>query len=305
MTSDGANVFVFDERKVNCGLLFCNSFDHLLRVPIKLSFILGWYGDMPADLYIFNTADNNFVDAGSTSNLSTDNTFLFFKIRDQVLRLANNAAALPKINLRPVGLEITQGIQRNDNSVVFVQNRSTFVRVFVKSDGPPVPDVTAVLYGSWSGVESAGPISPANGRIVVQAAPDNLDYNQQFVFQLPYEWTQQPDLRLYFQVNPYGVPLEPNYGDNSLSAGPFAFQQSPQLDLIFAEFSYALNGTTFKPQGLLANVGWIDSAYPLGYNIKNGEWRFGLNYDVWDIADANNALARGAWAGCRPSATPM
>ena len=292
MTSDGANLFVFDERKVNCGGLFCNSYDHLLRVPIKYSIFVGWYGDTPADLYIFNTADNNFVDAGSTSNLSTDNTFLFFKIKDQLLRLANNAAALPKVNVRPTGLEITQGIQRSDNSVVLVQNRTTFVRVFVKSDGAAVPDVGALLYGSWSGVESSGPIFPSNGRIVVQPAPNNLDYNQQYVFQLPYEWTQQPDLRLYFTINPYGVPLEPNYGDNNLAAGPFAFQQSPQLDLIFAEFSYALNDTTFKPQGLLSNVGWINSAYPLGYNIKNGEWRFGLNYNVWDIPDSNNALAR-------------
>jgi hypothetical protein len=292
MTSDGTNLFVFDERKVNCGLLFCNSYDHLLRVPIKYTVFLGWYGDTPADIYIFNTADNNYVDAGSTSNLSTDNTFLFFQIKDQVLRLANNAAELPKINLWPIGLEITQGIQRSDNSVVLVQNRNTFVRVFVKSAGPAVPDVSAVLYGSWSGVPNAGPIYPSNGRIVAQPAPDNLDYNQQFVFQLPYEWTQQPDLRLHFKVNPYGVPLEPNYGDNDFYAGPFAFQQSPQLDLIFAEFSYTLNGTTFKPQGLLYNVGWINSAYPLGYNIRNGDWLFGLNYNVWDIADTNNALAR-------------
>ena len=39
-------------------------------------------------------------------------------------------------------------------------------------------------------------------------------------------------------------------------------------------------------------MGWINAAYPLGYNIKNGEWRFGLNYNVWDIPDTSNALAR-------------
>ena len=82
------------------------------------------------------------MDAGSTSNLSTDNTFLFFKIKDQLLRLANDAAALPKVNVRPTGLEITQGIQRSDNSVVLVQNRTTLSASLSSPTGPRCPTWT-------------------------------------------------------------------------------------------------------------------------------------------------------------------
>ena len=48
-------------------------------------------------------------------------------------------------NLRITGMEVTQGIQDLANSVLLVSGRRTFVRVYVKSDGPAVPGVTATL----------------------------------------------------------------------------------------------------------------------------------------------------------------
>lgn len=287
-----ASLFVFEKRQANCGQPTCPIYNHLQRVPIKYVNALGWTGDIPLSLYVYDTAGNNSVDAAPRSNLSTDNTFLYFQLAGALLRLPINAATLPKINLRPTGLEITQGIQNGDNSIVLVQSRDTFVRVYVKSDGSTVQDVTAQLSASWSGMANAGPILSTNPRIAVQATPNNLDYNQQFIFQLPYEWTQHADLRLTFQLNPYGVPLEPDYADNVLTAGPYTFQPSPQLNLAFAQFSYSLNGSTYAPQGLLNNVAWIEQAYPLGFTLQNGDWLPGLNYSVWDIGDAGGALAR-------------
>ena len=94
----------------------------------------GYYGEHTRRP--LHARQRRWVWCGGTSNLSTDNTFLFWLDDGRVLRLANDAAALPKINLHPTGLEITQGIQRADNSVVLVQNRDTYVRAFVAGRRP-------------------------------------------------------------------------------------------------------------------------------------------------------------------------
>ncbi len=108
-----------------------------------------------------------------------------------IYRLAHNAAALPKINMFIDGMQITQGIQNSSNSVVLVQNRPTYVRIFVKSAGDPVPGVTARLYGSGTGVAS-GSLRPVNasGPITVRANPDRMSLDQSFIFELPWSWTQ-------------------------------------------------------------------------------------------------------------------
>ncbi len=142
--------------------------------------------------------------------MRSDGTFLFWQETESVIyRLAHNAAALPKINLFVDGMEITQGIQNSSNSVVLIQNRPTYVRIFVKSAGDSVPGVTARLYGSGTGVSgSVGPVN-AIGPITVRANPDRLALDQSFLFRLPWNWTQAKDLRLMAQVNPSATRWSP------------------------------------------------------------------------------------------------
>ncbi|NJN18991.1 MAG: BACON domain-containing protein [Oscillochloris sp.] len=113
--------------------------------------------------------------------------------------------------------------------------------------------------------------------------------NDSFIFELPWEYTQVPDLQLRAVINPYGVPLEPTLGDNVLTAGPFAFQPTPRLNVIFVEFPYRLNNTDYATQGTYQNVNWIRRVYPLGASIGVSGWNFGLQYAVWQINDAGLA----------------
>src|SRR5207245_851614 len=104
-----------------------------------------------------------------------------------VLHLAGNADALPQTNLRATGLEITQGVQNPNNDVALIQDRRTFVRLFVKSDGAAVPGVTAALTrvdDQGAALDEAlDPVNPAGKLLTIQTNPnrDNLDHS--FLFE--------------------------------------------------------------------------------------------------------------------------
>ncbi len=71
------------------------------------------------------------------NNLRTDGSYLGLA-DDRVLRLANNAAALPSINVYITGMEVTQAIQNTSNSVLLVKNQRRFVRVYIGICGAAV-----------------------------------------------------------------------------------------------------------------------------------------------------------------------
>lgn len=288
IASDQGRAFVFEERFVPCSPSPCfggKYTDWLLRIPIYYGVFVGYYGGTPEALYMH---DRGVSTLPHIDDMRSDGTFLFWQETESAIyRLAHDVAALPKINMFIDGMEITQGIQNSSNSVLLIQNRPTYVRIFAKSAGDSVPGVTARLYGSGTGV--GGWVSPVNaiGPITVRANPDRLSLDQSFLFRLPWDWTQAKDLRLTAQINPFGYPLEPNYADNySPTYGPFEFKPTPRLDVIFAEFGYTLNGTTYNASGTLTNVGWINRVYPLGASIEGGSYRHGLDYEVWEIDDA-------------------
>jgi hypothetical protein len=291
----GRSLFFFDKRFTPCpippGCFVTPSTDRLR--------VIGRDGGEATDLY-FRETDT----AHTSQKLTSDGANIYWAEQDvegpfspsTIKRLPADAAGLPKINLTVTGLEITQGIQRENNGVPLVQLRPTFVRVFARATGQSVPGVTAQLEVSASGLGTTtlGAVNrDASGvrtsRIRVLVNPSRGVTNDSFLFELPWEYTRAPDLRLRATINPFGVPLEPTLADNTISAGPFAFQPTPRLNVIFVEFPFRLNNTNYRPQGTLANVGWINRVYPLGASIGNEGWNHGLNYRIWEVNDAGLA----------------
>jgi hypothetical protein len=282
------NVFFFEKRFSFCDGCFVAPATDLLRT-------VGRGGGTPQDLYFRNTDT-----AHRGQGLQSDGRTLYWReqaveaplLPSVIKRLPTNAAALPKVNLSVTGLEITQGIQRDDNSVPLIQLRPTFVRVFARATGQSVPGVTAQLQASSAslGTVTLAPVNPDLGsRIRVLTNPSRGVTNDSFLFELPWQYTQVSDLQLRAVINPFGVPLEPTLADNTLQAGPFAFRATPRLNVTFVEFSYRLNNTDYQPQGTYKNVNWIRRVYPLGASIGLNGWNYGLNYNVWQVSDAGLA----------------
>ncbi len=268
IATDAAKLYIFESRPSNCGGLFCQ-YTHVLNRT-------GRGGGTVDGLYTYGPDLDR-----SSHHLTSDGTYLFWQESDKVQRLAGNAAALPSINLRATGLEVTQGIQNTSNGVLLVQNRRTFVRFYVKSDGAAVAGVTAALYAPTL---EAGPLSPVNAvgtNITVRATPDRNDLNQSFLFELPWSWTQQPNLTLRAVLNPGGVPLEPSLADNTASAS-LAFKPSPSLTALFFRLNYKIGSTVYSPRitaDVLKTYSWIMRAYPIGGAIGGN-----FKPQLWDVA---------------------
>ncbi|MEX1020020.1 MAG: hypothetical protein WDZ49_10200, partial [Litorilinea sp.] len=171
--------------------------------------------------------------------LHTNGEYLFFRHDGAILRLASDAAALPQINVRVTGIEVTQGVQSVSNAVTLVKNRRTFVRVYVESEGMAVPGVGARLSAPALGGNALQPVNSVGNKITVRPNPNRNEINQSFLFELPWGWTQQNTLNLQANVNPYQVPLEPNYGDNVENVS-VTFDNSPTLSAEFFRLNYTL-----------------------------------------------------------------
>lgn len=190
---------------------------------------LGFYGD--PDPSTNGALTNEIVsDTGDLAphDLQTDGTFLFWRANGNLYKMPNNAAVLPKTDLRITNLIVTQGLQNLNNTILLVQNKRTFAKLTAKSDGATVSNVTADLYATWDG-GSGGPLH--TGLQNVQASPDRFTYDHSFWFELPWDWTTKPNLRLRGELNPIRFPLQNSYANNSKSIGPFTFKPSPIVAL--------------------------------------------------------------------------
>lgn len=156
------------------------------------------------------------------------------------------------------GVEVTQGIQDLANSVLLIGGRRTFVRVYVKSDGPKVPGVTAILSGvgnifcnpgtcppSGSSLVPLVPVNTVGTRITVGPNPKRYNVNDSFVFELPWEWTNYQSLHLHAVVS-QGPGLVPTQSCRSdvLNAPLYQFEKGYEtLKVQFVRLSYRLPGT--------------------------------------------------------------
>ncbi len=182
---------------------------------------------------------------------------------------ASKASDFPlATNLRVTGWSLTQGVQTKNNTLQPIEGRRTFVRVFVQSEGNwDEPGVTAHLYRlGWSSEVIAGPLEPINPNktITVKTAPDRLNLNDSFLFELPLDWVTGA-LILRADLNPYHSPVENSYSDNSTS-GLWIVRPSPRLETVFVAFGYAWNGVEYWPRAdkdLDQALSWVRRVYPV------------------------------------------
>jgi hypothetical protein len=281
LAADGDNLFVLEHRDVSCLPFTCYNYV-LVRTGRSSD-----AGQVP----IYNTG--GLPGLLGPDRLTTDGTHLYWQENQTgaLHRLPNNAAVLQQINMQVTGMSITQGIQRPDNTVLLVENKRTFVRVFVKADSSLVPGVTAMLEG-YSGFAPLGTLQPVNEvgtKLTVYSLPWRSVMDMSFLFELPWSWTTAGPLTLVARLNPYQAQLEPNYADNVLAMGAFEFLPSPRLQVQFVAWGYTHNNQTIFPRydrDILQAFSWIRRAYPVssapGFSTDPTP---GLRPGLWYVLD--------------------
>lgn len=284
LVSDGSNIFFFERRPLTCAPEPCFPPNNYVLLRAGLD------GSNPQELYVFTASFEG------DSELSADGDFLFwFHEGGSILRLPKNAAALPKINMSATSLEVTQGIQDLYNDVQLIQDRRTFVRMYVSSDGPgDVPGVTAYLYLTNAGGDViAGPLVPVNPigtHLTVKVWADRTNINDSFVFELPWSWVDgSGPIYLKGVLNPNQVPLQTDYSHNTVTVGPLALQPSPRLEVQFVAFGYNLGNNIYFPrfvQDIIQTYSWIRRAYPIASTPGfYGDTTPGFRPNLWFVWD--------------------
>jgi hypothetical protein len=257
------HVFLIESRELSCDML-CTYENVLVRLEDR--------GGGTAET-LHATGAGKPGDTRIADHVRVNDDFVFWQENDTLKRLPQDADALPLTDMRITGLEITQSVQDLNNSVRLIQNRRTFVRVYVESDGDAVPGVTAYLYrtGGPGAVPTVDgplvPVNPVGQQITVHphSAFYRLDLNRSFLFELPWDWTTGT-LYLRAVLNPNHVPPQASYANNTWNAGPFTFQASPRLQVQFVSFGYDLGGQTYYPHlidDVFQTYSWIRRTYPL------------------------------------------
>ena len=279
ITTDDNNVFFLQEFFVPCSPQPCfggSYTDYVMR--------RGRGSSGSTDILYVSTS--SYLNSTEKS-LKESGDYIFWQSSASVLRLPKTAGAIPTTNVRTTGLEITQGIQKPDNSVRLIENKRTFVRLFVQSDGPNVPGMTATLVGDGNcgALGTLLPTNPVGTNITVPASPKRVNLNDSFLFELPWSWTTCGSLNLTGTVNPYHAPPESNYSDNSLSSGPFSFSVSPRLQVQFIAWQYVLFNTFHTPQfirDILETFSWIRHRVPGQQHNRHEHRSFGW-FPAWFV----------------------
>jgi hypothetical protein len=132
--------------------------------------------------------------------------------------LTVNPAVPAGLDLTLTDIEITQGVQNLSNNILLVKDKTTFVRLYGKTNGGTVNNVSAVLHGerNLSG-EDLGTLSPINTTacLSLDDTPDRDQLTDTFVFQLPEEWVKA-GVRFTAEINPGGVIPETDTDNNTL-----------------------------------------------------------------------------------------
>lgn len=201
------------------------------------------------------------------ANLRDYDGFIYWQDGGVVRRLPGDATALQSVDLWVDAIEVTQGIQDLSHSVILIKDKRTFVRVYARSQLIAIAGVTAKLEApDIPGAEPLWPVNPDGSSITVYPDTNRLDLNQNFLFELPYAWTRQANLRLVATVNPFKVPLEPNYANNDRQV-TVSFVPSPTFSAEFFRFNYSIGGVTYGArleEDMVRAYDYIQRLYPLG-----------------------------------------
>lgn len=208
-----------------------------------------------------------------TVNLQEDGSNLYWQTEDSILRLPNDAAALPQTNMNISRIEVTQGIQTITNNVDLIAGRRTFVRVHGRAASGTVSGVTAFLYRVHPITQQpiGDPLAPVNTtgiNLTVSSNPTPELLDGAFLFELPMSWVDgSSPLRLKAVINPYNAPIESNTTDNALVSPTFNLATSPRLEVDFYIIGYTdNNNVTHFPNGITdveQTFSWIRRTYPI------------------------------------------
>ena len=253
------DVFFFEKQWVPCGCLETASTDFLRRLN------LGVGPAVTIDIRPSNTSWH-------AANLMNSDKFLLWKDMaainpanfGKMLRLPINAERLPSINLRVMGYHVTQGVQTPYNGIFLVRNRVTYFRLFVKSDGADVANVTARLTAYWDG-RAQDVIAPVRPLMTVRKYYPDIGLENGFLFVMPREWLLHNDLAVEPILNPQGVPLEPNYTDNEFpyQITSFGIYPNPQARFHIVRMKYMWDNKYYEANDFNAIVSWLYRAYPI------------------------------------------
>ncbi len=166
-------------------------------------------------------------------------------------------------DLTITGVEITQAIQKANNSIPLVANRNTVVRVFAEApvSGPinnVVVRLTAVRGASTIGTLNSAPIT-----IPVDATRDS--FNSTVNFELPSGWLTG-NVSLTATIDPDNSIPEANEGNNTVTQA-MNFNDVPDLQIRIVPINYTHTGPTapgFYPAQSVDYISdWLMRAYPI------------------------------------------
>ncbi|MBK6904156.1 MAG: hypothetical protein IPH04_15485 [Saprospirales bacterium] len=162
--------------------------------------------------------------------------------------LVSSCDSCQQADISVTSMEITQGIQTSTNTVDFVANRSTAVRVFVTSNGAgDVPWVGGMLTVTVDGTEitPAGGLAPIGPTTAVDTPSRNLEGNA-LVFELPGPngITESSDVDFEVTVSYSNDPDETN---NTFRVDNLNFEQRETPTLLFTRVDYTPSGLGLSP----------------------------------------------------------
>lgn len=181
---------------------------------------------------------------------------------DQLTYLPVIMNPLEVIDLAVTGLEVTQVVQRADNSVPLVANKETAVRVYAQQlEGNTVNDavvrLTAVRNSSTIGTLSSSPMT-------LPSSPNRVNFDSTVNFELPASWLNGT-VQLTAAIVHSGNDDNPSNDSQSYTMN---FNNVPALDIKIVPINYTHQGSTNPGYYPGSNVDyisdWIERAYPVG-----------------------------------------
>ena len=221
------------------------------------------------------------VNGRITRSIEVIGDFLFYQREGGLYRLPKDVEALPQIDLRIDGMQITQGLQSNDHDVMLIRGKRTFVRVFGVAEGSKVEGVTAHLNrrDPATGQIIGETLVPINGAYkTIYTAPMTTGVDNSFLFELPMSWVEDEKLWVRAFINPGNVPLEEASdrfnNDFNLPNPILPLVDSPRLEMDFYLISFTgANGVKYEPEQdhYQRVLNYVRQLYPLATSAGDGD----------------------------------
>jgi hypothetical protein len=166
------------------------------------------------------------------------------------------------VDLSVENIEVTQGIQNLANEVRLVEDKTTYVRVYVRTVvGSQLVD--ARLHGTRGGVALPGsPLRPVNGPIMAQASGgQRANLNDAFYFLIPPDW-RSGNVTFRAEVLPEAPLGDPNPANNTRSV-TLSFTPRRPLCVMMVSVRTDPQTATINDDGFWDIVRWVERSYPM------------------------------------------